>query len=328
MKNYSATIALASCLSIAYSTATYASSTPAYPAQNIEIVVAYPAGGAIDILARLIGAELQKRLDKPVIVINKAGASGVIGTNMVAKAKPDGYTLLMSGANAIISPIVDPNVTFKISDFSPIARVSETAFILSLNKDLPAKTVGELIAYSKDNPDTLNYASTGVGSVQHILGEYFQQKFGFRWLHVPYPGGSPALNDVVAGHTHIMFANPMLVLPYDKAQQLNNVAITTQERSAALPNIATMKEQNVDDLSILTWVGLLAPRDTPEPIRQMLSDHVMEILKSPDIAEKILGQGSILSPMPMAQYGQFLKADNLRWERIIEESKFADTKDN
>jgi tripartite-type tricarboxylate transporter receptor subunit TctC len=270
-----------------------------YPERNIEIVVAYPAGGAIDTLARLIGSELGKRLGKSVIVVNRSGGSGVIGTNMAAKAKPDGYTLLMSGANAIISPAVDPKVPFIMADFEPVARISETAFVLSVSPDLPVKDVHDLIEYSKQHPNAMNYASTGVGSVQNILSEQFKQRYGLNWLHVPYQGGSPALNDVVAERIQIMFANPMLVGPYLEKKRVRAIATSTPERMAVFPDVPTMQEQGLGDMAVLTWVGLLAPTGTPEDIRALLSRNVMEILKEPAVRESIVQQGSLLSPLPI-----------------------------
>lgn len=294
-----------------------------YPDHNIEIIVAYPAGGAIDTLARLIGSELARKLGKPVVVVNRSGGSGVIGTNMAAKAKPDGYTLLMSGANAIISPAVDAKVPFSMADFEPVARISETAFVLSVSPDMPVKNIKELIEYSKQHPQSINYASTGVGSVQNILSEQFKQRYGLNWLHVPYQGGSPALNDVVAKRIQIMFANPMLVGPYLDNGRVRAIATSTPERMAVFPDVPTMQEQGLGDMAVLTWVGLLAPAGTPEPIRYMLSRSVMEILKDPSIRENILRQGSLLSPLPLKEFGAFLTHDAKRWASIVQESRVA-----
>lgn len=292
-----------------------------YPDHTIEILVAYPAGGAIDTLARLIGAELMKRLGQPVIVINRAGGSGVIGTNMAAKAKPDGYTLLMSGANAIISPAVDSKVPFTMADFEPVARISETAFVLSVSPDLPIKNVNELIEYSKQHPDSMNYASTGIGSVQNILSEQFKQRYGLNWLHVPYQGGSPALNDVVAKRVQIMFANPMLVGPYFAKGHVRAIGTSTSQRMKVFPDVPTMKEQGLGDMAVLTWVGLLAPAGTPENIRRLLGGHVVDILKSPVVSESILQQGSLLSPLGTADFSEFLAQDIKRWNAIVKESR-------
>lgn len=294
-----------------------------YPDHAIEIVVAYPAGGAIDTLARLIGAELMKRLGQPVIVVNRAGGSGVIGTNMAAKAKPDGYTLLMSGANAIISPAVDPKVPFTMADFEPVARISETAFVLSVSPDLPIRNVNELIEYSKQHPDSMNYASTGIGSVQNILSEQFKQRFGLNWLHVPYQGGSPALSDVVAERVQIMFANPMLVGPYFSKGRVRAIGTSTSQRMKVFPDVPTMKEQGLGDMAVLTWVGLLAPTGTPETIRGLLGGHVVEILKSPVVSESILQQGSLLAPLGTADFSAFLAQDIKRWNAIVKESRVA-----
>ncbi|WP_167670893.1 Bug family tripartite tricarboxylate transporter substrate binding protein [Allopusillimonas ginsengisoli] len=314
---------LASCSAFVLPAMASTGSVGQYPERNIEIIVAYPAGGAIDALARLIGSELAKKLGKSVIVVNRAGGSGVIGTNMAAKAKPDGYTLLMSGANAIISPAVDAKVPFVMADFDPVARISETAFVLTVSPDLPVKDVHGLIEYSKQHPQSMNYASTGVGSVQNILSEQFKQRYALNWLHVPYQGGSPALNDVVAERIQLMFANPMLVGPYLEKGRVRAIATSTPERMDVFPDVPTMKEQGLNDLAVLTWVGLLAPAGTPEAIRETLSRNVMEILKDPAISETILKQGSLLSPLPMKEFGVFLEQDIKRWTDIVRESRVA-----
>lgn len=320
IKRHMPALFAASCIAMCMPMAAQAA---AYPERPIEIIVAYPAGGAIDTLARLIGADLAKRLGQSVVVVNRSGGSGVIGTNMAAKAKPDGYTLLMSGANAIISPEVDSKVPFKMADFEPVARVSETAFVLSVSPDLPVNNVSELIEYSKQHPQSMNYASTGFGSVQNILSEQFKQRHGLSWLHVPYQGGSPALNDVVAERIQIMFANPMLVGPYLEKGRVRAIATSTPERMSVFPEVPTMKEQGLGDMAVLTWVGLLAPAGTPQEIRQTLSDHVLEILKNPEVRKSILDQGSLLSPLGMAEFDAFLKQDIQRWNEIVTESRVA-----
>ena len=321
---FSRMISGAGALLMAFSAALSASAQAgSYPDRNIEIVVAYPAGGAIDTLARLIGAELAKRLGQAVVIVNRSGGSGVIGTNMAAKAKADGYTLLMSGANAIISPAVDPKVPFTMKDFEPVARISETAFVLSVSPDLPVNNISDLIEYSKQHPDSINYASTGVGSVQNILSEQFKQRYGLNWLHVPYQGGSPALNDVVAERVQIMFANPMLVGSYLEKGRVRAIATSTSQRMAVFPDVPTMKEQGLGDMAVLTWVGLLAPTGTPEDIRRMLGQHVVEILKDPAVSESILQQGSLLAPLDTSEFDAFLKQDIKRWSAIVEESRVA-----
>ena len=293
-----------------------------YPKHPIEIVVAYPPGGGIDTLARLVGAELGKNLGQSVVVVNKAGAAGSIGTAAVSKAKPDGYTFLLSGANAILSPLVDPRLTFRISDFSPVARLTETPYVLAMSPSLKVSSLGELLEYSKSHPGDLNFASTGMGSVQHLLGELMKQRAQVDWLHVPYQGGSPALQALAAGQIHLMFSNPIPLTPYLENNSVAVAAVATEERLPTLPDVPTMKEQGQDDFVIKTWVGLLAPAGTPEEIRRKISDEVQKVLELPKIRTAIEQQGSIVSPLTVDAFADYLQEDEARWKSIIEQAKF------
>jgi tripartite-type tricarboxylate transporter receptor subunit TctC len=294
-----------------------------YPKHPIEIVVAYPAGGGIDTLARLVGNELGKSLGSSVVVVNKPGAAGSIGTAAVAKSKPDGYTFLLSGANAILSPLVDPRLSFRISDFSPVARLTETPYTLAISPSLKVDSLDELIDYSKSHPGSVNFASTGIGSVQHLLGELMKQRAQVDWMHVPYQGGSQALRELAAGRVHVMFSNPIPLTPYLDDKSIQVAAVATEERLPTMPDVPTMQEQGQDDFVIKTWVGLLAPAGTPEEIRKKISDEVQKVLALPAIKTAIEQQGSIVSPLSVGPFAEYLKKDETRWKSILEQSKFS-----
>lgn len=294
-----------------------------YPSRPVSIVVAYPPGGGIDTLARLVSIELGKRLDQSVVVQNKPGAAGSIGTAAVARAAPDGYTFVLSGANAILSPLVDPNLSFRIQDFEPVARLTETPYALAVSPGLKADTLKDLIALSKEKPGQLNFASTGLGSVQHLLGELFKQRAQIDWLHVPYQGGGPALRELAAGRVHVMFSNPIPLAPYLKEGTIQVAGVATDDRISLLPDVPTMEEQGIDDFDVKTWVGLLAPAGTPEAIRKRISDEVQHVLALPQIREAIEQQGSIVSFLPVGKFAEFLEKDEARWKRILEQSKFS-----
>ncbi|NYT82780.1 tripartite tricarboxylate transporter substrate binding protein [Alcaligenaceae bacterium] len=296
-----------------------------YPSRPVSIVVAYPPGGGIDTLARLVSIELTKRLDQSVVVLNKPGAAGSIGTAGVARAAPDGYTFVLSGANAILSPLVDPNLSFRIQDFEPVARLTETPYSLAISPDLKVGSLKELIALSKDKPGQLNFASTGQGSVQHLLGELLKQRAEIDWMHVPYQGGGPALRELAAGRVHIMFSNPIPLAPYLKEGTIQVAGVATDERISLMPDIPTFGEQGIDDFDVKTWVGLLAPAGTPEAIRKRVSDEVQHVLALPEIREAIEQQGSIVSFLPVEKFAEFLERDEERWKRIIDQSKFSST---
>lgn len=301
--------------------AAYADSN--YPSRPVSIVVAYPPGGGIDTLARLVSIELTKRLKQSVVVLNKPGASGSIGTAAVARAAPDGYTFVLSGANAILSPLVDPKLSFRIQDFAPVARLTETPYSLAISPSLKVGSLEELIALSKKKPGQLNFASTGLGSVQHLLGELLKQRAQIDWMHVPYQGGGQALRELAAGRVHVMFSNPIPLLPYIKEGTIQVAAIATDERISALPDVSTMKEQGVTDFDIKTWVGLLAPAGTPEAIRKRVSDEIQVILALPEIKEAINQQGSIVSFLSADEFASYLEKDESRWKKILEQSKFS-----
>lgn len=294
----------------------------AYPSRQIELVVAYPAGGGIDTLARMLAAELTGRLGQNVIVVNKPGAAGTIGSYHVAKARPDGYTLLLSGANAVLSPIVDSNTPFRISDFSPVARVTETPYVLAAGLNLPAGSVPELVRYSHEHPDAVNYSSTGPGSVQHLLGAFLAKKTGSKWIHIPYQGGSQSISEVAAGRIHVTFSNPIPLGPYLRDGRLKVLGTATGERVPMLPDVPTLEEQGIADFDIKTWVGVLAPAGTPVEIRRKLSKVLVDVMRVPKIATSIKKQGSLVSPMELDDFARFLAQDHKRWVSIVRESEF------
>ncbi|AWB34540.1 Bug family tripartite tricarboxylate transporter substrate binding protein [Orrella marina] len=294
----------------------------AYPDRPITIVVAYPPGGGIDTLARLISVELSDRLGQPVVVLNKAGAAGSIGTASVARDKPDGYTMLLSGANAILSPLVDPNLSFTIKDFSPVARLTVTPYTLAISPSLGINTFEELVEYSKQHPGELNYGSTGLGSVQHLLGALAQNRADVDWTHIPYKGGNEALRELSAERVQIMFSNPIPLTPYLQNESIKVIGVATEDRIPAMPDVPTLLEQGVEDFDITTWVGLLSPAGTPESIRNKISDEIVSIVEIPKIRTAIEQLGSIVSPMPTKQFGEFLIKDEARWKSILDQSGF------
>ncbi len=293
-----------------------------YPARQIELVVAYPAGGGIDTLARILAVELGNRLGQSVVVVNKPGAAGTIGTHYVAKAKPDGYTLLLSGANAVLSPIVDSKTPFRISDLSAVARITETPYVLAAGLNVPASNLQELIAYSRAHPGEINYSSTGPGSVQHLLGASLAQRTGSKWVHVPYHGGSQSISEVAAGRIHVTFSNPIPLGPYLKDGRLKVLGIATAKRIPLLPESPTLGEQGIRDFDVTTWVGVLAPAKTPEEIRRKLSSVIVDVMRSPKIETSIKQQGSLVAPLELDDFTRFLAQDHERWTRIVQEAGF------
>ncbi|WP_077001700.1 tripartite tricarboxylate transporter substrate binding protein [Variovorax sp. KK3] len=287
-----------------------------YPARPVQVVVAYPAGGGTDTLARLITNELTKDLGQSFVVVNRPGASGLIGTSSVARAAPDGYTLLLDTGNVTLRPAIEPSTPFRPKDFAPIALLTESPVALAVNADLPVNSVPELIAYSRANPGKVNYASTGPGSPQNLVGELMKKQAGVDWVQVPYQGGAAALNDLNAGRVQVMFSNPVPLMPYVATHRLKVLAVTSRERLPALDSVPHMAEAGQRDFVIGFWNGVLAPAGTPAPIVKKLGDALLKTVALPHVREALVRQGSVLTPLGPAPFAKYMTEDSARWERI------------
>ncbi|VTU30629.1 Argininosuccinate lyase [Variovorax sp. SRS16] len=293
-----------------------------YPSKPVQVVVAYPAGGGTDILARIVTRELDKAFGQSFIVINKPGASGVIGTAMVARAAPDGYTLLIDTGNVTLRPAIEPATPFKPKDFTPVALLTETPVALAVNASVPVTSVAELVAYSHANPGKINYASTGPGSPQNLVTELMKIKAGVDWQEIPYQGGGPALNDLNAGRVQLMFSNPVTLMPYANTHRLKVLAVTSRERLPALESVPTMAESGQPELDIGFWNGVVAPAGTPAPIVARLSDALLKIMKLPEVRAALLRQGSVLMPLGPEPFAHYMAEDTARWERVAKTIRY------
>lgn len=288
----------------------------AYPKKPIRMVVAYPPGGGTDSLARLVSSELGKALGQTVVVINRPGASGAIGTQLVARAEPDGYTLLMGTSNVTITPAIDPNSLFQVSDFEPVTLLTESPFALVASPSLPVATVSELIAYSRSHPAKVNYGSTGVGSPQNLTTESFKQRHRLDWLHVPYQGGGPLLAAVMDGQVQVAFSNALPVVPHADSERLRVLAQTTRERLPVLPQVPTMEEAGVKDFVVAFWSGVLAPKGTPTEIVNTLNEALLEVMRIPAVRDKLISQGTIVNPLGTASFGAYMREDQAYWKQV------------
>lgn len=291
-----------------------------YPDKPIRMIVAYPPGGGTDSLARLVSVELSKELGQSVVVINRGGASGAIGTQAAARADADGYTILMATSNVTITPAIDAKSLFALSDFEPITLLTESPFALVASPSLKVKTVAELIEYSKNHKNGINYASTGVGSPQHLTTESFINRFHVDWLHVPYQGGGPALSALVEGQVQVMFSNALPLVPFVESGRLVALAQTTKERLPVLPNVPTMEEAGVKDFVVSFWSGVLAPKGTPQPIIHKLNDALLKVMGTPAVREKLISQGTIVNPQGFVDFAQYLKKDAAYWKGVADAS--------
>jgi len=291
----------------------------AYPSRPLEIIVAYPPGGGTDILTRLVAEQLAQVLKQPVLVVNRGGASGAIGTEAAARAKPDGYTLLMGTSNVTISPAVDPQTRFDPSrDFVPVALLSESPFVLAVNAGLPVRDFAELMAYSRQHGGEINYASTGAGSPQHLATELLCKSAGLQWVHIPYQGGAPAVADLLAGHVQVMLSNVLPVQPYLKSSKIRPLAVTTQSPLPALPQVPTLASQGQPDMVISFWTGLLAPAGTPAPVVAKLEAALLQIMRKPDIRGKLTSEGSVVRAMASQDFAAYIAQDAARWKHIAQ----------
>ena len=295
----------------------------AYPTQPIRIMVGFPAGGALDIIARTLGQWLQDHLGQPVVVENRPGASGNIATAFVVRSAADGYTLLaVCSPNAINATLYEKlNYDF-IHDIEPIASTVNLPDIMVVNPTFPAKTVAEFIAYAKANPGKLNMASAGNGTSGHVVGELFKMMAGVYMLHVAYRGGPPAVTDLLAGRVQVLFDVVTNSIPLVKSGKLRALAVTTTERCEALPEVPTMAEF-IKGYEASFWAGLGAPKGTPDDIVDKLNKEINAALADPAVKAKLAGLGGTPLVSSPADFGRFIAADTEKWAKVI---KFAGIK--
>lgn len=294
----------------------------AFPSKALTIVVPFSAGGTTDILARVVGQYMSKDLGQPVIIDNRAGAGGNIGAQLVARAAPDGYTLLMGtvGTHAINQSLYKKMPFDPIKDFAPVTRVALVPNLLVANPSQPFKTVKELIAYAKANPGKVSFASSGSGTSIHLSGEMFQQMAGVEMQHVPYKGSAPALTDLLGGQTAIMFDNMPSVISHVRAGKLRPIAVTTPTRSPALPDVPTIAESGVPGYSATSWFGILAPAATPAPVIARLNASILKALADPEVKKKLAEQGAEPHGEKPEQFAEFIRSETAKWGQTVKVS--------
>jgi tripartite-type tricarboxylate transporter receptor subunit TctC len=288
----------------------------AYPTRPVHLIVGYPAGGVIDIYARLMGQWLSEQLGQSFIVENRPGAAGTIAVDSVVRSPPDGYTLLLTSANDAYNESLYP-VRFKyIRDIAPVASIALTPSVMEVNPSFPAMTVPEFIAYAKANPGKLNYASGGVGTIQHVCGELFKIMAGVNMVHVPYRGGAPAIADLLAGQVQVMFDLTASSIEYIRAGSLRALAVTSATRSQALPDLPTVGDY-LAGFEASIWLGIAAPKNTPSETVDRLNREINAILDGPGVKARIaeLG-GEVLTGSP-ANFVRLVAKDNEKWLKVI-----------
>ena len=292
----------------------------AWPEKQISLIVPWAAGGTTDILARTVADQLGRALGQPVLVENKAGASGNIGSVAVVRAKPDGYTILFGSMSThAMNPALMPNMPFKgVADFAPIGLLAYVLNTMVVHPSVPASNVKELIAYAKANPGKLAYASAGAGSTNHLSAVLLEKLGGIEMLHVPYKGGAPAVTDTVAGQTHLLFSAGTQTLPHVKAGKLKLLAVTEAKRSQLLADVPTVGE-TLPGYELAVWYGAFAPPGTPRDIVQRLNAEINKILLSAEVKAKMSAIGVDVATTTPEQFGAILAADEARYTRLIRE---------
>jgi tripartite-type tricarboxylate transporter receptor subunit TctC len=290
-----------------------------YPARPVRVIIPFPPGGSNDVVGRLIGTHLGERLGKQVIIDNRSGAGGVIGTEAVAKSPPDGYTLLMISLAHAVNPWLYKLTYDPIKDFAPIGLLAKGPNVLVVHPSLPVKSVKELIALAKQKPGDLQYASAGIGSFQHLGGELFKLTAGVDLLHVPFKGGGPAMIDVVGGHTKVMFSSMVQTVPQIKSGKLRALATGGLERSPVLPDLPTIAEAGVPGYEAVNWWGLVAPAGTAQPIIDRLNREIEVVQKSPEVQKQFANEGAEAVGMKPADFGGFMASEMNKWEKVVKQ---------
>ncbi|MBI2293666.1 MAG: tripartite tricarboxylate transporter substrate binding protein [Betaproteobacteria bacterium] len=293
-----------------------------YPSRPIRVIDAYPPGGSTDVVARIIAAKFQESTGQPWIVDNRAGAQGIIGTEIVARAAPDGYTLLMFTGAHTVHPSIYAKMPYDLlRDFAPVTLTSATTNLLVVHPTVPAKSVKELIAMAKAKPSSFNYSSAGTGSTTHMAMELFKSMARVDLLHIPYKGSAPAVLDLVGGHVDLMFAPLPVMLPHIKSGRVRPLAVATAKRSGAIPEIPTVAEAGLPGFEATNSVGVLAPAVTPRDIIAKLNAEIVRILGLPEIRDRLLGLGAEPVANSPEQFAAFLKEDIARWAKVVKDAK-------
>ena len=291
----------------------------AYPAKPIRMVVTFPAGGPSDVIIRIIGQRVNDLHGVPIIADNRGGAGGIVGTEIVARAAPDGYTLLVGTAGGMT---INPNLHAKLTydpfrDFTPVAMLVLNPQVLVVHPSLAARNIKEFVALAKAKPGQINFASAGAGTATHLGLELLKLTAGINVTHVPYKGGAPALTDLIAGQVQALFVSIPSVLPHVHAGRLRAIAVSTLKRSASAPDVPTVAESGYPGFEYSNWNALFAPAGTPGARVKRMNDIIAKILSEPDVAKKLSAQGADPAPGTPDDLARYMKADDARWKKVI-----------
>ena len=291
-----------------------------YPTKPIHLIVPFPPGGGNDFIARFIAQRLTSSLKQPVIVENKAGAGGLLGTEFAVKSPPDGYTILLISASYTVNSALYPLKYDPVVDISAIGQVSQGAFVLVANPSLPVSSMSELINLSKSSSVSISIASSGHGSVLHLSAELLMSKAGIKLLHVPYKGGGPALSDTLSGQTQLFFSTPSIALPFIKVGKLKPLGVTTLKRTSVLSDVPTLQESGLNGYEVNVWHGLIAPKGTPLSIVQKINQELIKAFNSKEAVELLEKDGVYPSVGSPQQFDALIKQEINNWKDLVKKS--------
>lgn len=293
----------------------------AYPQKPVKVVVAFTAGGTTDILARTVTQQLSEKLKQPFVIDNKPGAGGNLGTELVVRSAPDGYTLIVNSVGPIaVNPTLYGKLPYNpLTDLVPIVQIADVPNVLVIHPSVPANTMEELIAYAKANPGKLNYGSTGIGTSSHLSSFMLSKRVGFEATHIPYKGAD-ALKDLLAGRIQFMFATIPSVMAHITAGKLKPIAVSSLKRSRSMPEVPTVVEKGFPQFEAGSWFGFFAPKGTPDAVISMVNKAVNEILQVPAIEQQMIAQGADPAGGTPAQFGQFVQREHDKWRVIVRDS--------
>jgi tripartite-type tricarboxylate transporter receptor subunit TctC len=311
------------CLCLLFASAAFSLSSEtlaqAYPSRPVRIIVPFPAGGIADVFARIIAFRLNEAWGQPVVVENRAGAGGNIGAEQVAKAPGDGYTVLMGniGTQAVNVSLFRNLPYDPVKDFTPVALVVESESLLALHPSVGANTVAELIALARAQPGKLSYGSAGPGTAGHLAGELFKSMARVEITHVPYKGAVPAITDLLAGQTSMVFGTMPTMLPHVKAGKLKGLAVLGASRSAAAPELPTLAEAGLPGFEVTNWIGVFGPAGMPSAVTAKLNAGIIAVMRTPEVQQRLLTEGARFTPTTPEQFAAFVNAETAKWGKLI-----------
>ena len=296
----------------------------AYPSRQITLIIPFAAGGSNDMVGRTIGKKLAEAWGQPVVVENRAGAGGIIGSSAVAAAPPDGYTLLLVSSAFTINPAIKKNMPFDTSrDFTPIAFIARSPLLLTVSNKLAVKSAQELLALARDNPGHITYGSAGPGTINQIAAELIALSAGVKLMHVPYKGGAPALNDLLGGHIDIYVSSLPQVMQLAQNGQARALAVTSAKRTAMLPEVPTLDESGIAGLDLWSWWGIVGPAGMPATIVNAINSEIGKMLTSPELGRILSSEGAEAEIMTPQQFGDLMRLETKRWIKVAHEANIS-----